>query len=201
MPCGEVGQYRRQHTRCILLGSLKRPLCRSRGASGPWRGSSLVVPHIAAHNQALLARPETRPQALLVLARPGCTASPAVAKFAQIDISDLTPSPSSVPASSMLSFMPRTGPATKDRVSVPTRFDSWSMGPIGVTTAGCSTQDGLARMCVSTTPCELVGDVLCRWDCLGRCAPYMYSSLKLYVSSRNLSIPLLTCYILWGPHA
>jgi hypothetical protein len=39
--------------------------------------------------------------------------------------------------------------------------DSWSMGPIGGTTAGCRTQDGLARVYVSTPPCELVGDVLC----------------------------------------
>jgi hypothetical protein len=73
-----------------------------------------------------------------------------------------------VPASSTLSFMPRASSCElrqwqrpRTGVSVPTRFDSWSMGPIGGTTAGCRTQDGLARVYVSTPPCELVGDVLC----------------------------------------
>lgn len=86
---------------------------------------------------------------------------------------------------------------------MPTRFDSWSVGPIGGTTAGCRTQDGLVRMycvlCVSTPPYELVGGALCRWYCLGRRAPYMSSPLQLYFVLSAPNVRPVTCYIPWRP--
>jgi hypothetical protein len=72
-------------------------------------------------------------------------------------------------------------------------------GPIGGTTAGCSAQDGLARVYVSTPPCELVGDALCIWYCLGRRAPYMCTSLQLYAEGSAPNVKPVTCYIPWRP--
>ena len=101
------------------------------------------MPHITAHIEDVLAsagRSEATPAPLLLLDLPRLmycigigrdTIAVGRARLFEFKSSTLSFMPRAAAASCEL----RAVPATEDRVSVPTRFDSWSMGPIGGTTA------------------------------------------------------------------